>query len=88
MEIGTQFCDSVVHDIKFFIVVAGKENSVSLSMLISDELVEVNDKGLPGSLVTPLLSQNASMLICYGLGLNASTAGDLLIAWLINGSDG
>ena len=88
VEIGTQFCDSIVRDIKFFIVVTGKENAISLSMLISDELAEVNNKGLPGSLVVPLLSENAGMLSCYSLGSNASTVGDSLIAGLINRSVG
>ena len=60
--VGTQFCDSIICDIKFFIVLASKENTVALTMLIGDELVEVNDKGSPGSLIVPLLSENAGVL--------------------------
>ena len=65
VEIGTQFGDAIVSDIKFFIVVASKENIVSLRVLIGNELAEVSDKGLPGSLVLPLLSENAGILRCY-----------------------
>ena len=65
MEIRTQFGDPVVNDIKFFIVVTSKENTVYLRVLIGNELAEVSDKGLLGSLVSPVLSENAGMLRCY-----------------------
>ena len=65
VEIGTQFGDAVVRDSKFFVVVTSKENTISLTVLIGNELVEVSDKGLLGSLVSPLLSENAGMLSCY-----------------------
>ena len=65
VEIGTQFGDAIVGDIKFFIVVASKENAISLRVLIGNELAKVSDKCLLGSLVSPLLSENAGMLSCY-----------------------
>ena len=55
VEIRTQFGDAIVSDIKFFIVVASKENTISSTVLISNELAEVSDKGLPGSLVSTKL---------------------------------
>ena len=64
-SIITHFGDAVVSGVKFFVVVASKENTNSLIVLIGNELAKVSDKGFPVSLVSPLLSENAGMLSCY-----------------------
>ena len=87
MEVGAQFGDAVVFDINFFVVIAGEEYTIALSMLVSNKLMEVSDKGLSGSLMTALSSEKAGVLCGDGESSDLSILEVSLCAWLIDRGD-
>ena len=87
VEVGAQFGDAIVFDIEFFVVDASKEYTIALSMLVSNKLVEVSDKGLSGSLMTALLSEKAGVLCGDSENSDLSIHEDSLCAWLIDRGD-